>query len=331
MNHTSAGDSNHPTQFKPDPEDTYMEEIELDYEPININRTRDIPVVDTHFVAQKPVIEEDDSEILGEILHPVHLPTPQPDESNPPSSGFIVISGFPTSETSFSAITRSYAPLTVQREDGSHSSNLDLNFTAGGQITPFRESYIPSSQELLRQVQPEVSTIPSAAPTATETAPAPTKRHWATPLKLGGIAAACVVAGAGAYTAFNPSILTPLAATNTSTVATTTTNLGQLIQSPNLAANEFTELNLSTLNTVKVATAAPTTTPSTIANPVGAMTPTAPTAIAFNPTNTQSIAPPGKALGGSNRIQPKLADSLIKSLLPANFQALQPQNPGVSR
>ncbi len=329
MNHNPSGDSANSTF-------DVEEEIELEYEPINISRKMETPLVANHHdsiveeLALESIAEDDDddSEILAEILQPAYSPTPHPDDSNPPSSGFIVISGFPTSETSFSAITKlNYAPLTVHGEDSSGFNSLDLNFTAGGQITPFRESYIPSAQELLRQIQPEVAPADPVT-TPTETVPAPTKRQWATPIKLGSIAAACAIAGAGVYTALNPSILSPLAATKTTTVATTTTNLGQLIQSPNLAANEFTELNLSTLNTVKVATATPTTTVSTIANPVGAMTPTA---IAFNPVNPQSITPP-TALGVvTNRIQPKLADSLIKSLLPANFQAPQQPSKGVTR
>jgi hypothetical protein len=234
----------------------------------------------------------------------------------PPSGGFIIINSTPIPEISFSAITTfDRAPLVVHGEDISvaHQS-LDLNFTSGGQIAPFREEYIASSQELLRQIQAGATNPPESAHRP-QTVAKPTKSRWLTPIKLGSVAAACVIVGAGTYTYFNPTILAPLTATKIDTVtATTTSSLGQIIQSPNLAATEFTELNLSNLNTIKIATSAPTQSVSTIANPVGTMT-TTPAAIPFTPVNTQSIAPP------ITQAQPRLADSLVKSLLPSNFQA----------
>jgi hypothetical protein len=233
-----------------------------------------------------------------------------------PSGGFIIIHSTPLPETSFSAITTfDRAPLVVHGEDISvaHES-LDLNFTSGGQIAPFREEYIASSQELLRQIQAGATNPPESSHRP-QTVAKPTKSLWSTPLKLGSVAAACVIVGAGTYAYFNPTILAPLTASNVGTVTATTTNpLGQIIQSPNLASNEFTELNLSNLNTIKIATAAPTQSVSTIANPVGTTT-TTPAAIPFTPVNTQTIAPP------TTQAQPRLADSLVKSLLPSNFQA----------
>jgi hypothetical protein len=250
----------------------------------------------------------------------------------PPSGGFIIINGTPLPETSFTAITTfDRAPLVVHGEDISvaHES-LDLNFTSGGQIAPFREDYIASSQELLRQIQAGATNPPESSHRP-QTVTTPAKVRWITPLKLGSVAAACVLVGAGTYTYFNPTILAPLTATKVGTVtATTTSSLGQIIQSPNLAANEFTELNLSNLNTIKIATAAPAPTVSTIANPVGTMT-TTPTAIPFTPVNTQTIVPP------TTQVQPRLADSLVKSLLPSNFQAFARSSrtplsqPGVKR
>ncbi len=234
----------------------------------------------------------------------------------PPSGGFIIIDGTPVPETSFTAITTfDRAPLVVHGEDISvtHES-LDLNFSSGGQIAPFREDYIASSQELLRQIQAGATNPPESGHRP-QTVTKPSKSRWITPLKLGSVAAACVLVGAGTYTYFNPTILAPLTATNVGTVTATTTNpLGQIIQSPNLAANEFTELNLSNLNTIKIATATPTQNVSTIANPVGTTT-TTPAAIPFTPVNTQTITPP------MTQAQPRLADSLVKSLLPSNFQA----------
>jgi hypothetical protein len=234
-----------------------------------------------------------------------------------PSGGFIIINGTPVPETSFSAITTfDRAPLVVHGEDISvaHQS-LDLNFTSGGQIAPFREDYIASSQELLRQIQAGATNPPESGHRP-QPATNPTKSRWITPLKLGSVAAVCAIVGAGTYTYFNPTILAPLTATNVGTVTATTTNsLGQIIQSPNLAANEFTELNLSYLNTIKIPTTAPAPNVSTIANPVGTMTTTTPAAIPFTPVKTQTITPP------TSQAQPRLADSLVKSLLPSNFQA----------
>jgi hypothetical protein len=270
---------------------------------------------------EQPAVDYDpDAGVLAAELLKPDISSTTIDEDDyeiiPPSGGFIVINGIPTPASSFSAITTvNYAPLTVHGEDISvHHQSLDLNYSPGGQIAPFREEYIASSQELLRQIQAGATTPPDTFTDRTKTATTPTKRQWVTPLKLGSVAAACVVAGAGVYTYLNPTILAPLTATKVGTITATTTNsLGQIIQSPNLAANEFTELNLSTLNTIKIATATPTTSVSTIANPVG--TAAAPMAIPFNPVNPQSIVAPAPG------VQPKLADSLVKSLLPSNFQA----------
>jgi hypothetical protein len=284
---------------------------------------------------QRSINDDTDSSttLVGEKLQPAISSTTiiEKDEYEviPPSGGFVVIDGSPTPENGFSAITTvNYAPLTIYREDISVPyQSLDLNFSNGGQIAPFREEYVASSQELLRQIQAGATTPPDTFGDRVQTAPVPAKRQWANPIKLGSMAAvACVVVGAGLYAHLNPTILAPFTATNVGTISTTTNSLGQLVQSPNLAANEFTELNLSTLNTVKIATATPTTTNvSTIANPVGTPTATTSGAIPFTPVNPQSILPPTT----TTSVQPKLADSLLKSLLPSNFQTLtrQPQRP----
>jgi hypothetical protein len=262
---------------------------------------------------QQPAVDSD-----AKLLEPATAKTIAADDYEiiTPSGGFIIIDGTPLPETSFTAITTfDRAPLVVHGEDISvaHES-LDLNFTSGGQIAPFREDYIASSQELLRQIQAGATNPPESGHRL-QTVTKPSKSRWISPLKLSSVAAACVLVGAGTYTYFNPTILAPLTATKVSTVTATTTNpLGQIIQSPNLAANEFTELNLSNLNTIKIATAAPAPNVSTIANPVGTTT-TTPAAIPFTPVNTQTIAPP------TTQAQPRLADSLVKSLLPSNFQA----------
>ncbi len=234
------------------------------------------------------------------------------EDDRPQPSGFIIIDGLTTSSTSSQSVstTVSYAPITIYRENSSSPpESLNVNFSTGGEIAPFHDEYLSSSQELLRQIQ-------SGYPTSTETfnrtkIPSPARKNkYFTPLKIGSMAAACVIAGGAVYTSLNPSILTTLTATK---VAVPTTS--SLIQSPNLAANEFTELNLSTLNNIKLPTvvaAAPTTNVSIATSNLGATT-TAPAPVPF--TRTQ-IVPTGAITS-----QPRLADSLIKSLLPPNFQS----------
>jgi len=247
-------------------------------------------------------------------------------------TGFIIIDGLSTSSTNRhqASANVNYAPIALYRDV--LPEHLDLNFSSAGEIAPFHDEYLSSSQELLHQIQlgyaqPAVRVDnhpPSGLPTP--------KPKNLTALKIGSVAAACLLAGGAVYTYLNPSILAPLTATVVSPTATTASSLGQLIQSPNLAANEFTELNLSTLNTVKL----PTTTTNVKMATTSTMTATTPglsttpVAIPFN-TAAQVISPTTVITS-----QPKLADSLIKSLLPPNFQSFARQSsrttlPGVKR
>jgi hypothetical protein len=240
-----------------------------------------------------------------------------------PTNGFIIIDGLSTSTSnSRNAITTvNYAPISVHRAE---HERLNLNFSSGGEIAPFQDEYLSSSQELLRQIQsgyPAADALDNRA----QSAPTVVKPKHLTPLKIGSMAAACILAGGAAYTYFNPSILAPLTATKVVTpISTTTSALGQSIQSPNLAANEFTELNLSTLNNIKLPTAAPTTNVSTATtstmNAAPTVATTTPAAIPFNGTSTQ-IAPAATITS-----QPRLADSLVRSLLPPNFHTLAKQS-----
>lgn len=249
--------------------------------------------------------------------------------------GFIVIDGLTTSTTnSRSAITTNYAPIALHRpEVPAIQESLGLNFSSGGEIAPFHDEYLSSSQELLRQIQ-------SGHPTGkadsfdnrNQSAPLTPKRNYLAPIAIGSMAAACVLAGGATYTYFNPSILASLTATKTVAPATTASALGQSIQSPNLAANEFSDLSLSTLNTIKLpATAAPTTNVSMATTSTMSGTATPPVAIPFNGMGTQTL--PSATITS----QPRLADSLVKSLLPPNFQSyIRPSgdratSPGMSR
>jgi hypothetical protein len=293
------------------------------------DRSEDLATVQTAstiWEQESPDFDADAEIFTAEIVHPVTIETERDSSRSAqgepePTGGFIIIDGLSTSSSnSRNAMTTvNYAPISVDRQE---HDNLDLNFSTGGEIAPFRGEYLSSSQELLRQIQ-------SGYPAGSEafgddnrpTSATPTrKRKHLTPLKLGSMAAVCVLAGGATYTYFNPSILTiPLTATKTIAPTATTNSLGQLIQSPNLAANEFTELNLSTLNTIKLPTTAIATNVTTAAPTVtmnGTATATTPVAIPFNAVNAK-VTPPTAIITS----QPRLADSLIKSLLPPNFHS----------
>jgi hypothetical protein len=248
----------------------------------------------------------------------------QPSRSTPIISGEICSSSgelsfldeLATPQPSYGAIASSgYAPLALRgAEIPVVEQSLDLDLSSGGEIAPFHGEYLASSQELLRQIQSgSIDPSDSVRIPDQSTATGQPKHRYLTKLQFSGIVAACMLAGAAIYACLNPSILAPLTATQVATVApsTTVSNLGQSIQSPNLAANEFSQLNLNTTSTIPA--------PSTLSSPnvgIGAdAAPNTPVAIPYNPATFQPIPPTGNA----DRVN--LADSLIKSLLPPNFQS----------
>jgi hypothetical protein len=257
---------------------------------------------------QQSVDFDADSDVLtAEILQPSMS---SDSTAAPQKGGFIIIDGLTTSvSNSRSAIaTVNYAPLALHRSDRS-SPEMDLNFAAGGEISPFQEEYSSSSQELLRQIQSGYPAAENHNPQSSS--PTTPRRKYLTPVKVGSMAAVCLLAGGAVYTYLNPGILAPL----TAKAVSPTTALGQLIQSPNLAANEFTELNLSTLNTIKL----PTVTAAN-ANPAPARLAATPTGVSTAPV---AIPFKGTQVAPQNLItsQPRLADSLVRSLLPSNFHS----------
>jgi hypothetical protein len=259
-----------------------------------------------------------DSEIItGEIVRSAIAHTPQPEQDLSPSGGFIIIDGIYPPKDDPLAITRfSDAPGSVATDFADPQESMDVNFSPRGEIT---YEYSASSQELLRQIQSGYTTPGDRISDRPQPATTPAKKHKLfTPVKIGSFALACMLAGGAAYTYFNPAILTALMAPK-SIAPTASSTVGQSIQTPNLAANEFTELNLSTLNTVKMPTTAPA--PST-ATPTSA-TPTTtgtPAAIPYTGMSTAPV-PPTQIVA-----QPRLADSLIRSLLPPNFQTSAQQS-----
>jgi hypothetical protein len=270
---------------------------------------------------QQSVFDADDEILTAEIVTPATAETEIDlgDRDAAPVGGFIIIDGLTSSASSSqnAIATTNYAPIALHRSSGSIDRQMALNFSSGGQMATYQDEYSSSSQELLRQIQSGRPPVDPASKDTTETAAAKPRPKHLTPLKIGSMAAVCALAGGAVYTYLNPYILAPLTATKTVDTATTSL-LGQTIQSPNLAVNEFSELNLSTLNTIKLPTAPTATTASTPTTTATMIAPAtspagAPVAIPFNRPTTQ-VAPVTMITS-----QPRLADSLVRSLLPPNF------------
>jgi hypothetical protein len=260
-----------------------------------------------------------DSEIItGEIVRSALSQPDRAERDLPQLGGFIIIDGIYPSKDDRLAITHVIdAPSSDNTDFIDPQESLAVNFSPRGKIT---YEYSASSQELLRQIQSGYTNPVDRFSDRPQPAPSPAKKHKLfTPVKICFFALACLLAGGAAYTYFNPAILAPLIATKPSAPTTASSSLGQAIQSPNLAANEFTELNLSTLNTVKMPVAAPA---GAVANPTSATPATtgAPVAIPYNGMNTAPVAPTQIVT------QPRLADSLIRSLLPPNFHTTAKQS-----
>jgi hypothetical protein len=355
MNHHQSSDRKHPFPssqsvaqrrgkgIESDPHNAYLQQalgcldVKLEdeltrFRSQKIDRLADLPSIlaTTATWEKEPIENETDSEILTAEIVQSAISRPSADEINldpPEPSGFIIINGLPTPKSSSNTITTvNYGSTSNQSGELTDSlEHLNLNFSTGGEIASFHDEYLASSQELLRQIQSGYTKPTNSVGSGTESSPAPAKRQIPTPVKLGSIAAACILAGGAAYTYFHPTILTALVANQVAVPSTNTANvLGQAIHSPNLAANEFTELNLSTINTIKLPPAATNTNVSTtnIQNPPT----TTPTAIPFNGINAPAIPPT------TITAQPRLADSLVKSLLPSNFHPVNtPARPPVNQ
>ncbi len=197
-----------------------------------------------------------------------------------------------------------YAPLAIRAEDlFVIEESLNLNFSSGSEITDFRPEYLALSPASLTEIAgaKDVRDIAIALPPSLTTTPA--KRRHYSKIGISALVAACVAIGAAIYTTLNPSILAPLTAKVGGVAVTTSSVLGKSIQSPNLAANEFTSLDLSAIGTIPK--------PSTSTNG----------ATSDRPDDSIEIAPTGAAAGA------RLSDSLVRSLLPRNFGS----NPSASQ
>jgi hypothetical protein len=265
---------------------------------------------------QRSSIDYDDDleAILAEIVKPGISRTSIDDRSSRSLDELMIVDGLSTPQASRGEIAAiGYAPLEMGEEE---MRNLDVDFSEGGKIAPFQAEYLPSSQELLRQIQAgEATPSDSFGIHSPSTAAIGPKRQYLTKLQFGSVIAASLLTGAAIYIALNPSILAPLTSTKVATlVSTTATSLGQSIQTPNLATNEFTELNLSTVGTIPAPPTSPIPNVTNTSDSVVNLTEVSPVAIPFNPT-FEAIPPTGNVVRGN------LSDSLIKSLLPPNFRS----------
>lgn len=196
-----------------------------------------------------------------------------------------------------------YAPLVIRAEDSFvPERSLDLNLASSSEIAAVRHEYLASSQVLLGEIESRASKDIAVAPPQSLTTTPAKRRHYPS-IGISALVAACVAIGAAIYTTLNPSILAPLTAKVGGVAATTSSVLGKSIQSPNLAANEFTSLDLSAIGTIPK--------PSTSTNG----------ATSDRPDDSIEIAPTGAAAGA------RLSDSLVRSLLPRNFGS----NPSASQ
>jgi hypothetical protein len=275
-----------------------------------------MPVGEETWEQRSMEYDEELEAIVAEIAKPSRSSPKIGGEISTSLREFAISDELPTPQSTYGEMASSgYAPLAIRAENSPVAErSLDLDFSSGGEIAPFHGEYLASSQELLRQIQSgSVDPSDSGGIPAQPTATRQPKHQYLTKLQFGGIVAACMLAGAAIYACLNPSILAPLTAPQVATIApsTTASNLAQPIQSPNLAANEFTPLNLNTTSTIP--------TPSTLSTPnVDIATdaaPNTPVAIPYNPATSQAIPPKGTT------VRVNLADSLVKSLLPPNFQS----------
>lgn len=265
-----------------------------------------------------------DSEIiLGEIVRSTsgnHADQQiDSDIPQPSSHGFVIIHGIQSPEMALATTTVSYDSGSSAGEVVANArQSPGLQYSPKSEIAPFHNEYTDSSQELLRQIQSGYSTT-SEQPAHQPKSSKPDRKLF-TALTVGSMAVACIIAGGATYAYLNPTMLASLTKTAPSVPIATNSSLGQLIQSPNLAANEFTELNLSTINTTKLPTTVAATTSSTV-SPATTTPGGTPVAIPFNGMNNNANA----AVTAPKAIvaQPRIADSLIRALLPPDFHLLK--------
>ncbi len=189
------------------------------------------------------------------------------------------------------------------------SESLNLSLLApAGQIAPLRDDYLPSSQELwksLGQTAPPPAEIPIP--------------KWKMPVAIGSSLLAIAAVGGMSYVNMNPVLLkaVPLVSQLTAAPVLPAVPPGEVLQGPDLAMGEFSDLSLSNINSINI--------PGTAAAPAATLvTPpaTVPVSSAILPGLTRpQAATPGVAVASTTH----LADGLIRNLLPPNIQQLAGQ------
>ncbi len=196
----------------------------------------------------------------------------------------------------------------VLRSPAPVSDNLNLSLRTPGSITPPAE-YSPASQDLIRSFG---------------STPALTKIQipkWKMPLAIGSSLVAIAAVGGMSYVNMHPALLkrVPVVAQLTATPVLPVVPPGEVLQGPDLAMGEFSDLSLSNINSLTV--------PGTeIAKTA---TPNAPTTIAPNSSPAIGAALPQPAFAAPSVATAaptsRLADGLIRSLLPPSIQQLSGQ------
>jgi hypothetical protein len=189
------------------------------------------------------------------------------------------------------------------------SESLNLSLVLPGEIAPVSDEYLPASQELWRSLG--------------QTAPLPVEtpiHKWKGPLAIGSSILAIATVSGMSYVNMHPALLkgVPLVSQLTAVTVPTSGPPGEVILGPDLALGEFSDLSLSNINSITIPgqETAAVATPKTLATP-------SPAAV-LPATITPALTPPA-ATGLATAPTARLADGLIRNLLPPNIQQLTGQ------
>ncbi len=189
------------------------------------------------------------------------------------------------------------------------NDSLNLSVRTPGTITP-REEYLPASQDLIRS-------LGAVSPPTEIQIP-----KWKMPVAIGSSLMALAAIGGMSYVNMHPTLLkgVPGVAQLTASPLLPAIPPGQVLQGPDLAMGEFSDLSLSNINSLtipgtEIAKAGNPNLPSPVATnsaPLGAALPQ-PTSL--NPSAATTAPSPTS----------HLADGLIRNLLPPSIQQLSGQ------
>jgi hypothetical protein len=190
------------------------------------------------------------------------------------------------------------------------SESLNLSLVLPGEIEPVRDEYLPASQELWRSLG-QTAPLPVETPIS----------KWKVPLAIGSSLLAIATVSGMSYVNMHPALLkgVPLVSQLTAVTVPTSGPPGEVILGPDLALGEFSDLSLSNINSITIPgqeTAAVVTTPKT---------PTTPSPETVLPATTTPVITPPAPTGLATAPTARLADGLIRNLLPPNIQQLAGQ------